>query len=114
MKTIKSILATFLLIFTLTSCDETRKWDGQWTGNGVFVDVNSETMKVNVRIPSKSVSYTSEWSVIDDNSIVWQGSLTSVTGSNIYTVLDSDGNTFYFNPRLNQEPSTTTIKLHKK
>ena len=114
MKTIKSILAIFLFVFTLISCDEKRKWDGEWEGDGVFVEINSETMKVNVKIPSKGVNYTREWSEIDDDHIVWQGSLTNITGPDIYTILDSSGDTFYFNPTLNQEPSTTTITLHKK
>ena len=114
MNKIKSIWTFFLLVLTLTSCDGISKWNGQWESDSghIVVKIDSKTMKVNVRIPSEGICYTTEWSVVDANNIVWQGSFTAF--SQLYTMLNFDGYTFYYNPMLDQELGATAVVLHKK
>lgn len=92
------ILYCFLSDYTSSSSASTAsfKWDGTWStaGENIVVTLNSSTMKAEVQLFNGDVKYTTEWEIIDNNSIVW-----SDYASSQYTMMTKDGHLYSYNSR---------------
>ena len=105
-------LLSILIVATLSSCggSSSSKWDGTWatSGDQIVVTFDSSTMQAEVELFSGGVKYTTEWEIIDENSIVW-----SDYASSQYSVMTKDGHLYTYNSKTGRK-TDTEVYLHKR
>lgn len=108
MKKLLFLLGSIMLV--VTSCSTSFSWDGTWSSSNdtIVVTLDSSTMEAEIELLDGGIKYTTEWSVIDENSIVWQD-----YASSQYTIMKKDGHLYSFNS-FTQQKRDKQVYLHKR
>ena len=106
----KMLLLLCGIMLVVYSCAPSFSWDGTWASSNdtIVVTLDSSSMEAEVDLLDGGIKYTADWSVIDENSIVWQD-----YASSQYTIMTKDGHLYSFNS-FTQQKRDKQVYLHKR